>query len=195
MYYSNGRRRSGLHGAGRAMDFSNGTGATPEMLNYANAIISKYGSSLKQLIYTPLGYGIADGKRVPLSYWGAATNNEHYNHVHVAFEKGGLVRGMTRAIIGEKGPEFVLDSNTTSALENTFPGFLNALNKANYNDAIQVLRDYASYESGSEEQIVVEQPAPEIVYLPMPMPIGSGIGFGGGGSSPDSDYDMTYMNA
>jgi hypothetical protein len=112
-----------------------------------------------------------------------------------AMAKGGLVRGMTRAIIGEKGPEFVLDSNTTSALENTFPGFLNALNKANYNDAIQVLRDYASYESGSEEQIVVEQPAPEIVYLPMPMPMGSGIGFGGGGSSPDSDYDMTYMNA
>jgi hypothetical protein len=72
---------------------------------------------------------------------------------------------------------------------------LDALNKANYNNAIQVLRDYASYESGSEEQIVVQQPAPEIVYLPMPMPMGSGMGFGGGGSSPDSDYDMTYMNA
>jgi hypothetical protein len=109
--------------------------------------------------------------------------------------KGGLVRGMTHAVIGEKGPEFVLDSNTTTALENTFPGFLDALNKANYNNAIQVLRDYASYESGSEEQIVVQQPAPEIVYLPMPMPMGSGMGFGGGGSSPDSDYDMTYMNA
>jgi hypothetical protein len=112
-----------------------------------------------------------------------------------AMAKGGLVRGMTRAIIGEKGPEFVLDSNTTTALEKTFPGFLDALNKANYNNAIQVLRDYASYESGSEEQIVVQQPAPEIVYLPMPMPMGSGMGFGGGGSSPDSDYDMTYMNA
>ena len=112
-----------------------------------------------------------------------------------AMAKGGLVRGMTRAIIGEKGPEFVLDSNTTTALEKTFPGFLDALNKANYNDAIQVLRDYASYESGSEEQIVVQQPAPEIVYLPMPMPMGAGMGFGGGGSSQDSDYDMTYMNA
>ena len=112
-----------------------------------------------------------------------------------AMAKGGLVRGMTHAVIGEKGPEFVLDSNTTTALENTFPGFLDALNKANYNNAIQVLRDYASYESGSEEQIVVQQPAPEIVYLPMPMPMGSGMGFGGGGSSPDSDYDMTYMNA
>ena len=147
------------------------------------------------MIYTPLGFGISKGKQVPLSQWGESTNKQHYNHVHVAFEKGGLVRGMTRAIIGEKGPEFVLDSNTTTALENTFPGFLDALNKANYNNAIQVLRDYASYESGSEEQIVVQQPAPEIVYLPMPMPMGSGMGSGGGGSSPDSDYDMTYMNA
>ena len=186
-----------LHIQGRAMDFSNdsvGRG-TPQQLAFAQKMIAQYGSSLEQLIYTPLGFGISKGKQVPLSQWGESTNKQHYNHVHVAFEKGGLVRGMTRAIIGEKGPEFVLDSNTTTALENTFPGFLDALNKANYNNAIQVLRDYASYESGSEEQIVVQQPAPEIVYLPMPMPMGSGMGSGGGGSSPDSDYDMTYMNA
>ena len=186
-----------LHIQGRAMDFSNdsvGRG-TPQQLAFAQKMIAQYGSSLEQLIYTPLGFGISKGKQVPLSQWGESTNKQHYDHVHVAFEKGGLVRGMTRAIIGEKGPEFVLDSNTTTALENTFPGFLDALNKANYNNAIQVLRDYASYESGSEEQIVVQQPAPEIVYLPMPMPMGAGMGFGGGGSSPDSDYDMTYMNA
>ena len=180
------------HYDGRAMDFSNdGVGkGTPQQLALAKELIKRYGATAKEIFYTPLGFSIKDGKKVsPIA---AA---DHYDHVHVAFAKGGLVRGMTRAIIGEKGPEFVLDSNTTAALENTFPGFLDALNKANYNDAIQVLRDYASYESGSEEQIVVQQPAPEIVYLPMPMPMGAGMGFGGGGSSQDSDYDMTYMNA
>lgn len=112
-----------------------------------------------------------------------------------AMAKGGLVRGMTRAIIGERGPEFVLDSDTTTALEKTFPGFLNALNKANHNDAIQILRDYASYESGSEEEIIVQQPSPEIVYLPMPITMGTGMSFGGETYFPNSDYDMTYMNA
>jgi hypothetical protein len=108
---------------------------------------------------------------------------------------GGLVRKRTRAVLGERGPEFVIDADSTAALEDTFPGFLAAVNKANYGGAIEVLRNYASYEFGAEEQIVVQQLEPEIVYLPMPMSMGKGMGFGGGDSSPDSDYDMTYMNA
>jgi hypothetical protein len=178
----------------KAFDFFKSKGFTVTEMKGRTSVGSHWGPDhYSGLAFDVPGSQVPIGQEQGLSRRVRATLAEFQSLKAMA--KGGLVRGMTRAIIGEKGPEFVLDSNTTSALENTFPGFLNALNKANYNDAIQVLRDYASYESGSEEQIVVEQPAPEIVYLPMPMPIGSGIGFGGGGSSPDSDYDMTYMNA
>lgn len=80
-----------LHISGRAEDYSNGTGPTPEQLKYAQEMVKRYGRSLTQLIYTPLGYGISNGRRVPLSYWGEATNNQHYNHVHVAYKGGGLI--------------------------------------------------------------------------------------------------------
>ena len=77
----------GYHGLGRAMDFSNGID-TPQQMAFARTMIAKYGNTIKELIYTPLGFGIKDGVRVPLSYWGAKTNAMHYDHVHVAFAGG-----------------------------------------------------------------------------------------------------------
>jgi hypothetical protein len=73
----------GWHGANRARDYSNGTGPTPQMLQFAQALATKYGSSLKELIYTPLGFSIKNGQRVA-PYAQAA----HYNHVHVAYALG-----------------------------------------------------------------------------------------------------------
>jgi len=78
----------------------------------------------------------------------------------VPFEKGGKVNGFTRAILGEKGPEFVIDADSTRALEENFPGFLGALNRANYENALKVLRNYTNY----------EMPSPEVVYIPFPIP-------------------------
>jgi hypothetical protein len=142
-----------LHIQGRAMDFSNGTNATPEMLKYANAMISKYGSSLEQLIYTPLGYGISKGKKVPLSQWGAAVNNQHYNHVHVAFAAGGRVSKPVFALMGEKGQEFVFDADTTKGLDQMKPGLLDHLNTAKTKPQLaSILKSY------SDE--------PEIVIIP-----------------------------
>jgi len=83
-----------LHISGRAMDFSNvpaGTRGSAQMDKFAQEMIKKYGGSLKQLIYTPLGFGISNKKRVDLSHWGEGTNNAHYDHVHVAFKGGGSV--------------------------------------------------------------------------------------------------------
>lgn len=160
-----------LHISGRAMDFSNGVD-TPQQKAFAKEIIKRYGSSLAELIYTPLGYGIANGKKVGLDYWGEETNANHYDHVHVAFEKGGKVGGFTKAILGEKGPEFVIDADSTRALEDNFPGFLDALNKAKYNQAIQVLMNYASYNQPAQVIKITKQ-----VPVPLPIPMG------GGGSS------------
>lgn len=110
----------------------------------------------------------------------------HDNHVHVAYAKGGLVDGVTYAMLGERGREFVIDADSTAALEQKFPGFLDALNKANYDGAINVLRSYTDYERSSSE----------IVFVPVEVPNsdesystpGSDLTFSGGGeqSSPFS---------
>jgi hypothetical protein len=73
----------GYHGVGRAMDFSNSTGPTPQMMAFAQQMIAKYGSSLTELIYSPLGFSIKHGRKVPPLAYGA-----HFNHVHVAFGQG-----------------------------------------------------------------------------------------------------------
>jgi len=73
----------GWHGANRARDFSNGTGPTPQMMQFAQMLASNYGSNLKELIYTPLGFSIKNGQRVAPYAQGA-----HYNHVHVAYAMG-----------------------------------------------------------------------------------------------------------
>jgi hypothetical protein len=83
-----------LHISGRAMDFSNvpqGTRGSAEMDKFAKEMIKRHGSKLTQLIYTPLGYGIANGKKVDLSYWGDDTNKTHHDHVHVAYKDGGMI--------------------------------------------------------------------------------------------------------
>lgn len=104
-------------------DYSNSAGygpgsQTPQELAFARAVASNYGSKLFELIHTPLGYGIKNGHRVGLSYWGAE-NDRHYNHVHVAFKKGGVLdwagafgsggavtaTSPTLAMFGEHGPE------------------------------------------------------------------------------------------
>jgi hypothetical protein len=77
---------------------------------------------------------------------------------------GGLVRKRTRAVLGERGPEFVIDADSTAALEDTFPGFLAAVNKANYGGAIEVLRNYASYDVLSPQTIVMPSSGGESDY-------------------------------
>jgi hypothetical protein len=82
-YKRNGPPNASYHNVGRAMDFSNSTGPTPQMMQFAQGMAAKYGSSMAELIYTPLGFSIKNGKRVaPYAQAG------HYNHVHVAFAHG-----------------------------------------------------------------------------------------------------------
>jgi hypothetical protein len=188
VYNSDGTRRSGLHGSGRAMDFSNdGVGnGTPQQLSYANSMVSKYGSNLKQLIYTPLGYGIANGKRVGLDYWGESTNKQHYNHVHVAFAKGGFISKPTRILAGERGREFIFDANTTAAIEQTKPGLLARLNyaKTKY-DVASILKTYAGYEQSGYTMVIL--PIEKEVHKPS-------MSSGGSGQNSISLHDLSIDN-
>ena len=66
-------------------------------------------------------------------------------------------------MLGEQGREFVLDADSTAAVEKNYPGFLMALNKADYDGALNVLKSRAFYEdggSGTERMMPVPIPIP-----------------------------------
>ena len=147
-----------FHYDGRAMDFSNdGVGnGTPQQLSLANEFVRKYGATAKEIFYTPLGYSIKDGKKV--STIAAST---HYNHVHIAFAKGGRIHKPIIAMIGEKGPEFVFDADTTRGLDRLAPQLLEKLNFASTKPQLaSILQSYAPYDaSASSQTIVVQSPS------------------------------------
>src|SRR5699024_5084756 len=77
------RNSNDYHGQGLAVDFSNGTDTTPQMQSAARFFHKNYAPALLELIHFPLNgwQNIKHGQ--PLNY-GAATNAQHRNHVHVA---------------------------------------------------------------------------------------------------------------
>ncbi|QTJ64972.1 phage tail tape measure protein [Rhodococcus sp. ZPP] len=73
-----------LHGAGQAVDFSNGSGNTDEQLALANYLADNYKDQLAELIYIDPRFGrcIKNGEFVPDSFYADA--GDHTNHVHAA---------------------------------------------------------------------------------------------------------------
>lgn len=80
------RNTSDNHGAGKAVDFSNGTDSTPEMRSAAQFFYKNYGRGLLELIHSPFGNNVKDGRNVGdgFGFYGAGTMGGHRNHVHVA---------------------------------------------------------------------------------------------------------------
>lgn len=77
----------------------------PNMVAAAQWLIMRYGAdAFREMIHTPLGFGIDNGRIVPLSYWGLATNLDHYDHVHMARHGWrGWVTEPTLFVAGEGG--------------------------------------------------------------------------------------------
>ena len=116
----------GWHGANRARDFSNGTGPTPQMMQFAQYMASTYGANLKELIYTPLGYSIKNGQKVaPYAQAG------HYNHVHVAYNQGNMaplleeMKAMPKGakVAAVNSSEFVANKKQTAMLATALRGY------------------------------------------------------------------------
>lgn len=68
---------------------------------------------------------------------------------------GGPTMGRGLYEMGEEGKEYVIDADSTRALQGTFPGLLKALNKAEGDEAINVLRSYAEYEMGEVIPVLI----------------------------------------
>ena len=88
----------------------------------------------------------------------------HHHHVHVAYKEGGPTLGKPHlAMIGEEGKEFVIDADSYEALRQVAPGLAMALNQASNKTGIaNALRQYASYEQGAEQIVMMPQPTPQL---------------------------------
>ena len=86
-----------LHALGRAMDFSNSSGPTRQMMAFFNAM---HPLKPTELLYSPAGsrQWRRSGRMADTS---GVTKRMHYNHVHVGFAKGGIIPA---AIIGGYKP-------------------------------------------------------------------------------------------
>lgn len=89
------------HSSGDAIDMSGPPGA---MRRFFNTMKSNFGGRLRELIYTPGGAGIKDGR--PFQYTGAVAA-DHYDHVHVAYTGpfgDGIGKGLGRFNSTSYGP-------------------------------------------------------------------------------------------
>ena len=73
------------HSSGEAIDMANGRGPDAAKLAFFKYMKSRYGSRLAELIYTPGGPGIKNGRS--FTYTGQVAR-DHYDHVHVAMDLG-----------------------------------------------------------------------------------------------------------
>jgi hypothetical protein len=128
----------GWHGKNRARDYAGG-----DMLAFAKFMAGAYGSKLLELIHTPLGFGIKNGQTVPLSFWGGDVNADHFDHVHVAFKRGGKVPGSGP---GDKIPamleagEFVVRKKIVDKFGPTFFAGLNGMAAGGIAGAVDAAR-------------------------------------------------------
>jgi hypothetical protein len=106
-----------------------------------------------------------------------------------ALALGGRIHKPIIALIGERGPEFVFDANTTAGLDRIAPQLLEKLNFASTKPQLaSILQSYASYDAMSPQTIVIPSPsAPEEDEYDSRMS-GGGVAFMpiGGGDDPFS---------
>lgn len=99
------------HASGRAIDVDRGSASA--MLAYGLMMAATFGGKLKELIHTPMGFSIKNGQRVA-----PYAQADHYDHVHVAMQRGGRLAG---ARTGDLNPawledgEFVVNRKATAA--------------------------------------------------------------------------------
>ena len=144
------------HYESRAIDVTDWRGTLEDSkARYRSVLDSIYnnGNMAQDMLLIHDSWGAADktGKDGPGSH-------AHPTHMHVEVkDKGGFIgQGLFKNM---GGVEFVLDHDTTKALEKTLPGFLNAINKADGKSVMKVLEQYASYDM------------PEVIPVPVPQPI------------------------
>lgn len=116
-----------LHAQGRAMDFSNSSGPTPQMMAFFDAM---HPLRPTELLYSPAG-GRQWRRSGRMSDTTGATKRMHYNHVHVGFRDGGWTgpgsKNKPAGIV--HADEHVIRKESRASIERARPGFLDRLNR------------------------------------------------------------------
>ena len=147
-----GRHASGsYHYSGRAIDIGAFTNEQAPIVDVINQFNEKKGVQPAELI---------TGASFPGTTM--VDPGGHGDHVHLAYGLGGLVKGITHAMLGEKGKEFVIDNDSYTAIESAFPGLFDAINKAKGDGAVEALMAYTDYEKpqAPQMQMVAAESAP-----------------------------------
>ena len=140
-----GRHASGsYHYVNRAIDIGAFTNEQEPIVNVLNQFNKMKGVQPKELI-----------TGAPFPGTTMVDPGGHGDHVHVAYRLGGLVKGLTHAMLGEEGPEYIIDTDSYTEIEESHPGLFDAINSAKGPDAVTALMDYTSYESTMEPVMVV----------------------------------------
>ena len=136
-----GRHADGsYHYSNRAIDIGSFTNEQAPIVDVINQFNKKKGIQPKELI---------TGGSFPGTTM--VDPGGHGDHVHLAYGLGGLVRGITHAMLGEKGPEFVIDNDSYTAIESAFPGIFDIINKEKGKGAVEALMAYTDYEKPEQE--------------------------------------------
>ena len=140
-----GRHATGsYHYVNRAIDIGAFTNEQEPIVNVLNQFNKMKGVQPKELI---------TGAQFPGTTM--VDPGGHGDHVHVAYRLGGLVKGFTHAMLGEEGPEYVIDTDSYKAIEESHPGLFDAINAAKGPDAVTTLMDFTSYERPQEPEIAM----------------------------------------
>ena len=101
-----GRHATGsYHYVNRAIDIGAFTNEQGPIVNVLNQFNKMKGVQPKELI---------TGAQFPGTTM--VDPGGHGDHVHVAYRLGGLVKGLTHAMLGEEGPEYVIDTDSYLSL-------------------------------------------------------------------------------
>jgi murein DD-endopeptidase MepM/ murein hydrolase activator NlpD len=130
------------------------------------------------------------GKLDPIKYGGFGLVQT--GGVIKKFSRGGRVSKPTYALIGEEGPEFVFDADTTAGLDRLAPQLLEQLNFASTKPQLaSILQSYAPYDAMSPQTIIVPSvSAPEEDGYDSGMSGGVAFMQIGGGDSYDPFYTL-----
>ena len=151
-YVSNVHRGDG-HYQGRAIDVTQHKGGDPEYKQTYRSVLTSLqdNPAIKMLIHDTWGF-YKNGKKSGPGAHG------HPTHMHIEVkDKGGFIGKGLFANLG--GKEFVTDADSTAALGQVAPGLQMALNQARDAKGVEgVLQQYASYEQGAQQTVVVQDP-------------------------------------
>ena len=111
-----------------------------------------------------------------ISYYAGVGNNAAHikpQQMYNAFQRlqfGGEVtgqQGIDKVPAMLTSGEFVIDKDSTMAIQTAFPGFLSAINKAEGQKAVEILMNYASYNDPTAGEVVVIDRKEVVVQAPM----------------------------